>query len=251
MQASLMSQHIPIMQYIEFFIRVMVAAGCGAIIGVERSRRLKEAGVRTHLLVCCGAALMIVISKYGFADMINADGTDYFGTRGADPARVAAQVVSSISFLCAGVIFKQGSVVKGLTTAAGLWATAGIGLALGAGMYPLGIFSTVLVLLMQIIMHRFPVFNDHYQNNQIRITVNDDTNFRRALSRQLDLNRLELRLCVNGTINLVETPQLGKEDFIYLLFCQIRDNHRSSTVGNGVASLAAPEVRHFHQALFL
>ena len=187
MQANLMSQHIPIMQYLEFFIRVTVAAGCGAIIGVERSRRLKEAGVRTHLLVCCGAALMIVISKYGFADMINADGTDYFGTRGADPARVAAQVVSSISFLCAGVIFKQGSVVKGLTTAAGLWATAGIGLALGAGMYPLGIFSTVLVLLMQIIMHRFPVFNDHYQNNQIRITVNDDTNFRRALSRQLDL----------------------------------------------------------------
>ena len=187
MQANLMSQHIPIMQYLELFIRVTVAAGCGAIIGVERSRRLKEAGVRTHLLVCCGAALMIVISKYGFADMINADGTDYFGTRGADPARVAAQVVSSISFLCAGVIFKQGSVVKGLTTAAGLWATAGIGLALGAGMYPLGIFSTVLVLLMQIIMHRFPVFNDHYQNNQIRITVNDDANFRRALSRQLDL----------------------------------------------------------------
>lgn len=185
MLLQLMNEHISVLQYLEFFARILAACACGAIIGVERSRRLKEAGVRTHLLVSCTAALMIIVSKYGFADLTNAEGISFFGTRGADPARIAAQVVSGISFLCAGVIFKQGSVVKGLTTAAGLWATAGIGLALGAGMYLLGVFATLVVLLIQIIMHRLPVLNDQYQNNRIEVTVGDDVGFRSALTRQL------------------------------------------------------------------
>ena len=187
MLIDLMNQHIPILQYLEFFIRIVIACACGAVIGVERSHRLKEAGVRTHVLVCAAASLMIIISKYAFADLASDDGGPFFGTRGADPARIAAQVVSGISFLCAGVIFKQGSVIKGLTTAAGLWATAGIGLALGAGMILLGVFATILVLLLQIVMHRFPVLNDHYQNNHIEITVDDDENFRAALSTQLTI----------------------------------------------------------------
>ncbi len=183
---EVMNQRIPVLQYLEFFVRILLACGCGAIIGVERSHRLKEAGVRTHLLVCCASALLIIISKYGFADMTDAEGNPFFGTRGSDRARIAAQVVSGISFLCAGVIFKQGSVIKGLTTAAGLWATAGIGLAFGAGLFPLGIFVTILVLLIQIIMHRFPVFNDHYQNNCIEITVKDNSDFRSAWDKQLE-----------------------------------------------------------------
>ena len=187
MLLDIMKQHLSILQYLEFFVRILLACICGAVIGVERSHRLKEAGVRTHLLVSCAAALMIIISKYGFADLTSPEGVPFFGVRGADPARIAAQVVSGISFLCAGVIFKQGSVVKGLTTAAGLWATAGIGLALGAGMFPLGVFATILVLLIQIVMHRFPIFNDHYQNNHIEITVNDDAGFRDVLSKQLDV----------------------------------------------------------------
>ena len=186
MLLEIMNQHISSLQYLEFFTRIVLACVCGAVIGVERSHRLKEAGVRTHLLVSCAAALMIIISKYGFADLSSTEGSLFWGVRGADPARIAAQVVSGISFLCAGVIFKQGSIIKGLTTAAGLWATAGIGLALGAGMLPLGVFATVLVVLIQIIMHRFPVLNDHYQNNHIEITVGDDEGFRNALSRQLN-----------------------------------------------------------------
>lgn len=182
---EIMNEHIPLLQYLDYFVRIAVACACGAVIGVERGHRLKEAGVRTHLLVCCASALMIIISKYGFADLTNAEEFPFLGVRGADPARIAAQVVSGISFLCAGVIFKQGSVIKGLTTAAGLWATAGIGLALGAGMIPLGIFVTLLVLLIQIIMHRFPLLNDHYQNNHIEITVEDDASFRTALNKQL------------------------------------------------------------------
>ena len=184
---SVMNEQISMLQYLDFFVRIVIACLCGALIGVERSHRLKEAGVRTHLLVCCAASMMIIISKYAFADMKPTSDTLFMGVRGADPARIAAQVVSGISFLCAGVIFKQGSIIKGLTTAAGLWATAGIGLALGAGMIPLGVFTTVLVLLIQICMHRFPILNDHYQNNHLEITVEDDTGFRNALSKQLDL----------------------------------------------------------------
>ena len=180
-----MNHHISLFQYLEYFVRIVVACACGAIIGMERSQRLKEAGVRTHLLVCCTAALIIVVSKYGFADLDTPDGTAVLGTRGTDPARIAAQVVSGISFLCAGVIYKQGSVVKGLTTAAGLWATAGIGLAIGAGMYPLGIFATILVLLFQIFMHKLPIHNDIYYNNHIEFTVKNDENFHRMLTEQM------------------------------------------------------------------
>ena len=115
---ELMNQHVPISLYLDFFLRILAASVCGALIGMERGRRLKEAGIRTHMLVCGSAALIIIVSKYGFADLTNPDGSDFFGLRGSDPARIAAQVVSGISFLCAGVIFKQGNMVKGLTTAA-------------------------------------------------------------------------------------------------------------------------------------
>ena len=187
MLLELMNQHIPFLQYMDFFVRIVVACACGAVIGMERSRRLKEAGIRTHLLVCCTAALIIIVSKYGFMDLTDAEQTGAMGVRGADPARIAAQVVSGISFLCAGVIFKQGSMVRGLTTAAGLWATAGIGLALGSGMYPLGIFSTVVVYVTQIIMHRLPIHNDLYQTTHIEITVSDDSDFRSTLKKQFDI----------------------------------------------------------------
>ena len=119
-----------IMQNLDFVARILLACFCGACIGFERSKRFKEAGIRTHVIVCCASALIMIVSKYGFADLTDADGLVFNGTRGADPARVAAKVVSGISFLGAGVIFKNGSTVKGLTTAAGIWATAGIGLAL-------------------------------------------------------------------------------------------------------------------------
>lgn len=183
---EIMSNNISISQYLDFFVRIVVASICGAVIGMERSQRLKEAGVRTHLLVCCTSALIIIISKYGFADLTGTAETGALGVRGADPARIAAQVVSGISFLCAGVIYKQGSVVKGLTTAAGLWGTAGIGLALGAGMYPLGVFVTILVLVFQIFMHKLPVHNDLYQKTHIELTVEDDLKFRKILTEQIE-----------------------------------------------------------------
>ena len=118
---------------LEFFIRIVLAAILGALVGLERSKRQKEAGVRTHCIIACTSALFMILSKYAFVDLVGVD-----GLRGADPARIAAQVVSGISFLGAGVIFKNGNSIRGLTTAAGMWGTAAVGMAIGAGMYWVG-----------------------------------------------------------------------------------------------------------------
>ncbi|CAM4420420.1 MAG: MgtC/SapB family protein [Paenibacillus macerans] len=132
---------------IELLLRVLIAGICGVLIGFERKNRMKEAGVRTHYVVAAGAALMIIISKYGFQDQIG------WSNLSLDPSRIAAGVVSGVGFLGAGMIFMQKQTVKGLTTAAGIWATAGIGMAVGAGMYFIGIAVTLLLLLGQIILH--------------------------------------------------------------------------------------------------
>lgn len=133
---------------LDWILRIFVAAACGFAIGFERKTRSKEAGIRTHTIVAIASALMIIISKYGFADL--------WGTRGDkyDAARVAAQVVSGVGFLGAGVIFYRREMVRGLTTAAGLWATAGIGMAAGAGMPILAIVVAVMMVILQVILHK-------------------------------------------------------------------------------------------------
>lgn len=120
MLSSYLNSQFSLLQNLDFAIRILVACLCGFVLGVERSRRFKEAGVRTHMIVCAGAALIMIVSKYGFADLTSASKEMYNGTRGADPARLAAQVVSGVGFLGAGMIFKNGGSVTGLTTAAGI-----------------------------------------------------------------------------------------------------------------------------------
>ncbi len=180
-----LNSHFSLIQNLDFCARILLASICGACIGFERSRRFKEAGIRTHIIVCCGAALIMIISKYGFADMADTGGTFFSGTGDTDPARIAAQVVSGISFLGAGVIYKNGSSIKGLTTAAGLWTTAAIGLAIGAGMVGLGIFVTILVAVFQIIMHKFTIGADSYSTYQLRFSAEDSEEFRKSLKKQL------------------------------------------------------------------
>ena len=92
---------------VDFCLRLLLSCICGGAIGIERSRHFKEAGVRTHIIVCMGAALAMIVSKYGFADLALDNGAYFPGTKETDPARVAAQVISGISFLGAGVIFKR------------------------------------------------------------------------------------------------------------------------------------------------
>lgn len=125
----------------DFSLRLFVAGTMGVLIGLEREYRAKEAGYRTHFLVALGSALIMIVSQYGFMDVLKADLVRL------DPSRVAAQVVTGIGFIGAGTIILQKQVVRGLTTAAGIWATSGIGLAVGAGMYGIGIVATVLVLI--------------------------------------------------------------------------------------------------------
>ncbi|WP_235586031.1 MgtC/SapB family protein [Lactococcus lactis] len=126
----------------------MLAGVCGYAIGYERNSRSKNAGTRTHLIVALSAALMIIVSKYGFMDIISTHGVNL------DPSRIAAQIVSGIGFLGAGMIFVHNQSVNGLTTAAGIWATSGIGMAIGSGLYFIGIVATLLILLFQIILHQ-------------------------------------------------------------------------------------------------
>ena len=123
-------------------LRLFVATGCGIIIGFERTTRYKEAGIRTHAIVALGAALLMLISKFGFPE-----------SGETDSARVAAQIVSGIGFLGAGMILVRRNTVSGLTTAAGIWTTSAVGMAIGAGMYTLGIATTIIVVGIQVVFH--------------------------------------------------------------------------------------------------
>lgn len=123
------------MDVLDLSIRLVVALLLGGLIGIEREFRAKAAGFRTHFLVSVGSALFCVVSQYGFGEEMK------------DASRVAAQVVSGIGFLGAGMIIFQKNVIRGLTTAAGLWVTAAIGLACGAGMMLMAVIATALVLV--------------------------------------------------------------------------------------------------------
>ena len=180
-----LNSQFDLMQNLDFCLRILAAAVAGGIIGLERSYRFKEAGVRTHIIVCCTTAVLMILSKYGFVDMTAPDGNFFNGTRGVDAARIAAQAVSGISFLCAGVIFKNGSNVRGLTTAAGLWLTAGLGLAFGAGMYVVGVFALILLCILQFTIHHVFPSIDSYSGNNLHFKISDDKCFYNDLDEQL------------------------------------------------------------------
>ena len=124
---------------------------------------------------------------------MGADGGDLYGTRGTDPARLAAQIISGVSFLGAGIIFRNGSSIKGLTTAAGIWATAGIGLAIGAGMYVVGIFTTVVVAVIQILMHKFTIGADATVLGHLHCIAPNEEAFRKALNVYIAKRRIQVQ----------------------------------------------------------
>jgi putative Mg2+ transporter-C (MgtC) family protein len=126
---------------VEFILRLFIAGILGSIIGLDREYRAKEAGYRTHFLVSLGSALIMIVSQHGFGEILDMPNVSL------DPSRIASQVVTGIGFIGAGTIILHKQIVRGLTTAAGVWATSGIGLAVGAGMYELGISATILTLV--------------------------------------------------------------------------------------------------------
>lgn len=126
----------------DLLLRITLAGALGALIGLERQLRAKEAGLRTHILVGIGSAMFMIVSKYGFEDLLTLEHVSF------DPSRVSAQVVSGMGFLGAGTIMIQKHMVKGLTTAAGMWVTASIGLVIGSGLYEVGIYGTLVTLVV-------------------------------------------------------------------------------------------------------
>jgi putative Mg2+ transporter-C (MgtC) family protein len=129
---------IPSLGWLDVLFRLAVAAGLGAAIGLERELDEKAAGLRTHMLVSLGSALFTMVGAYGFEDFARG------GVVTADPSRIAAQVVTGIGFLGAGVIFRQGFTIRGLTTAASLWVVAAVGMASGAGFWKGAVVGTVV-----------------------------------------------------------------------------------------------------------
>jgi putative Mg2+ transporter-C (MgtC) family protein len=170
----------------EYLFRIILAGCLGAIIGYERKSRMKEAGLRTHFVVAVGSALIMVISKYGFTDIV-------FPGASIDPTRIAAQVVSGIGFLGAGTIIVQRQSVRGLTTAAGLWATSGIGLAIGAGMYEVGVGVTILVLVGLEVLDKG--FRSVYRRRLRRLTlrVHDEVGAISGITTVLDRQNVRIQ----------------------------------------------------------
>ena len=191
----------------DYLIRVVVACLCGGLIGLERTKRLKEAGIRTHIIVALGATLIMVVSKYGFGDVAD-----------ADASRIASNVITGVSFLGAGVIFVRGGSVKGLTTAAGIWATAAIGLALGAGMYTVGILVTVLMILLQIALHKF-LPADMQSSKELLLVISRDYHTvmpkirERLTDMKILISGVEMEKLENGDVRVTLDVRLHKDNF--------------------------------------
>ena len=184
-------------------LRLCVAIVLGALVGAERERGERAAGIRTHALVCLGSALIIIVSAFGFADIL--------GTKDVvlDPSRIAAQVVSGIGFLGAGTILLRKEIVKGLTTAAGIWLVAGIGLACGAGLLWEAVITTALALvvlagLRPVERRFFPRRNQH----SIRLRVSSDASVGQLMhgiheafaQASIEIDTVELRNARRGKI---------------------------------------------------
>ena len=171
-----------------YALRMVIACFCGALIGLERSRRQKDAGIRTHIMVALGSALTIIVSKYGFFDVVIYDGISL------DASRIAASVTTGVSFLGAGVIFVRDVSIKGLTTAAGIWTTAAVGLAIGSGLYTVGICATALMIFFQLIMHKF---FSRLENtvNEFSVTVNNSPKVVSNFRAKLKQNNITVEKC--------------------------------------------------------
>lgn len=195
---------------LEFLIRIALAAFLGIVIGFERASRLKEAGIRTHCIVSMSAAVFMILSKYAFMD---AGGV--LGLKEADPARICAQVVSGISFLGAGIIFKQGkNTVRGLTTAAGMWATSAVGMSIGAGLYWVGLILTLSLLILQYALHLFRYGTDALTEQQIQITMKNDKDL-----HGLFQNLLESHQC------LIDDTEISRDNDKIHIIVNVRSSY--------------------------
>ncbi|QYR20880.1 MgtC/SapB family protein [Paenibacillus sp. sptzw28] len=157
--------------YMEMTIRLILALFLGGLIGLERELGGHSAGFRTHILVCLGSAVIVLLSMYGFSQFAAEPNVRL------DPARLAAQVISGIGFLGAGTIMRTGLTISGLTTAASLWVVASIGLAVGAGFYYGAAISTLLVVMSLFLLNKVEkVFSRTKKHHELIVKINRSSN---------------------------------------------------------------------------
>ena len=199
-------------------VPLFITTLCAALIGYEREHRAKAAGIKTHVLVALGACIAMLVSKYGFDDVAT-----------ADAGRIAAQVMSGMGFIGAGVIFVRGGMsVHGLTTAAGIWATAAIGLAIGGNLYILGILATLFIYGFQVFFHNYHLFERRTQR-LLELKLSDGSPEVLADLRQtLESNDIQVRYT-----ELRRTAPHGSCDAV------IRVDVSSSTPARDIANLLA------------
>ena len=186
----------------EMLVRLALAALLGGIVGMERGSGDRPAGFRTHILVCAGSALLMLVSMYGFDGF---DKVPYKYPDHRDSARIAAQVVSGIGFLGAGTILHEGITIRGLTTAASLWMISAIGLATGAGMYFISIASTLITFITLTTFHtiekRYAANNSKSDRKYLRVTAADNPGTIPNITSFLESNGIKVK-----TINVSNRP---------------------------------------------
>ncbi len=169
---------------LHLLFRMLVAGICGFAIGFERKNRAKDAGIRTHCIVAVASAMMMIVSKYGFNDMIESIEFLNADVR-LDPSRMAQGIVTGVGFLGSGLIFHQRGSTQGLTTAAGIWATSGIGMALGAGMYRIGVFTTIIMLVIQYLLHARNRFTKPHKTKLLRVFGVSEEGYEKKMIEEL------------------------------------------------------------------
>jgi len=185
---------------LDLALRIVIAAALGAVVGAEREIHNHPAGIRTHMLVALGSGLFTVLSIFGFGGAANGN-SDL-----VDPTRIAAQIVSGIGFLGAGAILKDGVVIRGLTTAASLWATAAVGMAAGAGEYILAVVAAVVILVSL-----WPI---NALAERLRGTSLPEVQVRLSLTHVEALGEISAALAAGKIeIGAIQTQRLGRESY--------------------------------------
>ncbi|WP_068468910.1 MgtC/SapB family protein [Candidatus Protochlamydia phocaeensis] len=191
--------------YFEIICRLSLATLFGGLIGIEREKISRFAGLRTHMLVCIGSALIMIVSQYGFHHILQRQNVIL------DPSRIAAQVVSGIGFLGAGTILFYKEKIRGLTTAASLWAVAGLGLSVGGGLYFVAFTAAILIFIVLAVLK--PLENRFFRNTQKDIRL--------LIKPRISLVKLEEILTTLNLSSQLKTLQIQtehEEDVIYLVF---------------------------------
>ena len=196
--------------HLNMIFRMLISCLCGMIIGFERENRAKEAGIRTHCIVACASAMMMIISKYGFEDLIQVYTS---ADVRLDPSRMAQGIVTGVGFLGAGTIYVQRSNIRGLTTAAGLWATCGIGMAIGGGMYTIGFSATLIILAAQIVLHSSGKFMTSHKSKYIKVYGIETPDFQQQTTELL--NEMHVK------VNEVAVARHSDGLYDYTFYCEM------------------------------